>query len=55
MVCYRKHIPESDYIETVKSMVENLEHDTDINIDTKIKLKSKLKEIVSLLDVTKSE
>jgi transcriptional pleiotropic regulator of transition state genes len=50
MVCYRKHIPESDYIETVNSMVENLEQDTDINIDIKIKLKSKLKEIVSLLD-----
>jgi len=55
MVCYRKHIPESDYSETVKSIIGNLEQDTDINIDTKIKLKSKLKEIVDLLNITESE
>jgi transcriptional pleiotropic regulator of transition state genes len=55
MVCYKKYIPESGYIETVKSMTEILEQDIDINIDTKIKLKSKLKEIISILDVTKTE
>lgn len=52
MVCYRKYIPESDYINSIKSIIGNLVEDSDINIDTKNKLNIKLKEAIELLNVT---
>lgn len=54
MVCYKKYVPETDYISTFKSIIGNLEQDFDINTDTKNELKLKLKEVIELLNV-KSE
>jgi stage V sporulation protein T len=51
MVCYRKYVPESDYINSIKSIIGNLEQDFDINTDTKNELKIKLKEVIGLLNV----
>ena len=52
MVCYKKYVPEADYINTVRSIIENLEQDFDMKPETKNELNSKLKEVIKLLSIT---
>lgn len=49
MVCYKKYIPETNYIDIINSMIQTLSDDCDINNNTKSILDSKLKEAIEIL------
>ena len=49
MVCYKKYTPETDYLNTIESMLTDLSEDMDVALDKKEELKLKMEEIVALL------
>ena len=49
MVCYKKYIPETNYIDSINSIIETLSDDADIHYSTKNMLDTKLREAIEIL------
>ena len=54
MICYKKYVVETNYIDTINGIIENLSEDMDINNDIRNILNIKLKEAIKILN-SKSE
>jgi len=51
MICYKKYVSETSYIDTINSMIETLSEDYDIDNNIKNMLDSKLKEAIEILNI----
>jgi len=51
MICFKKYIAETDYINAINGIIETLTEDMDLKNDTKNMLNNKLKEVLDLLIV----
>lgn len=49
MICYKKYIPETNYIDTINSIIKTLSDDTDIHYSTRNMLDTKLREAIEIL------